>query len=76
MTLYDLGQTYLQDEQRLTAQIKAFLPITKTLHGKERHEAHRRLLCLYEMRREARMTADLLMHYYQNKAERRVYHKK
>lgn len=74
MTLSELSKAYVQDEQRLTRQIDGFLPYAKTLSGDARREAFRRLACLYEMRRDVRMTAETLAHYYDNKASQRVYH--
>lgn len=75
MTLRELSGEYLKEEARLTKQIDAFLPYAKSLSGEQKHEAYRRLSCLYEMRRDVRMTASLLANYYENKASRRVYHK-
>ncbi len=75
MTLFELSREYLQEEEKLTKQINAFLPVAKSLSGMERREAYRRLACLYEMRRDVRMTARLLSTYYENKAVKRAYHK-
>ena len=50
MTLLELSREYLKEEEKLTKQINAFLPVAKTLSGEQRHEAYRRLACLYEMR--------------------------
>lgn len=75
MTLSELSQEYLQEEQKLTRQINSFLPYAKSLSGDARREAYRRLACLYEMRRDVRMTAQLLEHYYENKTLSRVYRK-
>ena len=75
MTLLELSREYLQEEEKLTRQINAFLPVAKSLSGEQRHEAYRRLACLYEMRRDVRMTGKLLAGYYENKAVKRAYHK-
>lgn len=74
MTLSELSAEYVQEEQRLTRQIERFLPYAKTLSGDARREAYRKLACLYEMRRDVRMTAQTLAHYYDNKVQHRVYH--
>lgn len=74
MTLSELSKEYVQEEQRLTRQIDRFLPYAKGLSGDARREAFRRLACLYEMRRDVRMTAETLAHYYDNKAAQRIYH--
>ena len=73
MTLTQMAQTYRQDEETLTRQIDRFLPYAKSLSGEKRHEAYRRLACLYEMRRDVRMTAGILETYYTDCAKRRVY---
>ena len=75
MTLKELSGEYLEEETKLTEQIDRFLPYAKSLSGEQKHEAYRRLACLYEMRREVRNTADTLSKYYQNKVTHRVYHK-
>ncbi|MGN0519771.1 MAG: hypothetical protein ACI4LB_03440 [Candidatus Fimenecus sp.] len=75
MTLSELSREYRAEEVKLTGQIDRFLPVAKSLTGDSRREAYRRLACLYEMRREVRLTAQTLENYYQNKAEHRVYHK-
>ncbi len=75
MTLSELSSEYRREEAKLTGQIDRFLPIAKALTGDSKREAYRRLACLYEMRRDVRLTAQTLENYYQNKAERRVYHK-
>ncbi len=75
MTLSELSSEYRREEAKLTGQIDRFLPIAKALTGDSKREAYRRLACLYEMRRDVRLTAQTLENYYQNKAERRIYHK-
>lgn len=75
MTLAELSREYRCEEAKLTGQIDRFLPVAKSLTGDSRREAYRRLACLYEMRREVRLTAQTLENYYQNKTDRRVYHK-
>lgn len=75
MTLQELSREYLKEEAKLTRQIDSYLPYAKTLSGEQKHEAYRRLSCLYEMRRDVRTTAAALSKYYENKATRRVYHK-
>lgn len=75
MTLNELSGEYLKEEEKLTNQIKSFIPVVNSLKGVQRHAANRRLLCLYEMRREVRFTACTLADYYSNKSDRRIYHK-
>lgn len=75
MTLSELSREYRREEEKLTGQIDRFLPVAKSLTGDSRREAYRRLACLYEMRREVRLTAQTLENYYETKSNRRVYHK-
>ena len=75
MTLAELSREYRAQEAKLTGQIDRFLAVAKSLTGDSRREAYRRLACLYEMRRDVRLTAQTLENYYQNKAEHRIYHK-
>lgn len=75
MTLTELSREYRAEEQKLTKQIDTFLPYAKSLSGDSRREAYRRLACLYEMRRDVRMTADSLEHYYDKPPKKRIYHK-
>lgn len=75
MTLTELSKEYRKEEEKLTRQIDCFLPHAKSLSGEQRHEAYRRLACLYEMRRDVRMTARLLENYYAEKASSRIYRK-
>ena len=75
MTLAELSREYRAEEAKLTGQIDRFLPVAKSLTGDSRREAYRRLACLYEMRRDVRLTAQTLENYYRNKAEHRIYHK-
>lgn len=75
MTLAELSREYRSEEKKLTGQIDRFLPVAKTMTGDSRREAYRRLACLYEMRRDVRLTAQTLENYYQNKSAHRVYHK-
>ena len=75
MTLAELSREYRAEEIKLTGQIDRFLPVAKAMTGDSRREAYRRLACLYEMRRDVRLTAQTLENYYRNKAEHRIYHK-
>lgn len=74
-SICDLAADYRADEQRLTAQINRLLPYAKSLSGDKRRTAYRNLACLYEMRRDVRLTAETLEHYYDNRLGKRVYHK-
>lgn len=75
MTLSELSGEYLKEEEKLTRQIKGFTPEIRRLTGEKQYQAKRRLMCLYEMRSEVRLTADKLENYYNKTDFRRVYHK-
>lgn len=74
MTLKELSKQYYNDVEMLTEQIKELREETKHLHGAKLHNANRHLVCLYEMRRDARITADTLYHYYDKTASGKIYH--
>lgn len=74
-TLYELGADYEKDVKTLTAQIEACRAKMRNSVGYERIECGRRLSALYEMRRDAKITADALKHYYDARTEKCVYHR-
>ena len=74
MTLKELSKQYYDDVEMLTEQINRLREEAKYLHGAKLHTANRRLLCLYEMRRDAKMTAETLYHYYDETPPRKIYH--
>lgn len=76
MTLQELAMQYKEDERLLTRQINSFREESKDYKGAKKHNANRRLCCLYEMRREVHNTAEILVNYYNDKAKGRIYHKK
>lgn len=74
-TLYELGESYDEDIATLTAQIECWREKLKHSIGMEHIECGRRLACLYEMRRDAKITADTLKHYYDSDTKKRAYHR-
>lgn len=74
MTLKELSKQYYDDIEMLTEQIDRLREETKRLRGAQLHTANRRLVCLYEMRRDAKITADTLYHYYDEKPSGKIYH--
>ena len=76
MTLRELSLQYYDDVERLTGQIKEMRERAKHLSGAKLHTANRHLVCLYEMRRDARMTAETLYHYYDETPSKRQYHRR
>ena len=76
MTLKELSKQYYADVEMLTEQIDRLRENTKRLSGAKLHTANRHLVCLREMRRDARMTAETLEHYYDGKPDGRQYHRR
>lgn len=76
MTLKELSEEYILDEERLTNQIERLRKKSAGYKGADKHTANRQLMCLYEMRREVHNTAEILANYYENKSAKRIYHKK
>ena len=76
MTLKELAGQYFSEEEKLDRQIAAQRQRLKESAGIARYQANRRLLCLYEIRREVHSTAVLLDTYYEKRCDGRIYHKK
>ena len=74
MTLKELSKQYYDDVEMLTGLIEKQRELTKNYTGAKLHTANRYLCCLYEMRREARITAQTLEHYYDEVSSGRIYH--
>lgn len=76
MTLKELAVQYFSEEEKLDRQIAAQRQRLNESAGIARYQANRRLLCLYEIRREVHSTAVLLDTYYEKRCDGRIYHKK
>ena len=76
MTLKELALEYFKEEEKLDRQIAAQRKVLKDSVGIARYSANRRLMCLYEIRREVHSTAVLLDTYYEKRSDGRIYHKK
>lgn len=74
-TLYELGVDYEKDVKTLTAQIKFWREKLRNDCTADRAAVGRRLSALYEMRRDAKITADTLKYYYDARTEKCVYHR-
>lgn len=74
-TLCELGADYEKDVKTLTAQIKFWREKLQHDCTADRAAVGRRLACLYEMRRDAKITADTLKHYYDARTEKCAYHR-
>lgn len=66
MTLYELGEDYLRQNEYLKKEIRELSQELKEMRGNNYIAGKRKLLCLYEMSRELRYTANILLHYYDN----------
>lgn len=64
MTLYELGEEYLRQNDFLKAKIRRLTSELKTKQGNDYIEAKGDLALLYAMSLELRRTAEILMHYY------------
>ncbi len=76
MTLKELSKQYYDDVENLTEQINRLNEAAKYLSGAKLHTANRHLVCLREMRRDARLTAETLEHYYDRSAVQKYYHRR
>lgn len=74
-TLQELSADYEKDIETLTEQIKFWREKLRNDCTADSAAIGRRLACLYEMRRDAKITADTLKHYYDARTEKCVYHR-
>ncbi|MBE6835860.1 MAG: hypothetical protein E7515_06390 [Ruminococcaceae bacterium] len=64
MTLYELGEDYLRQNDILVEKIHRLTDELKTKSGNDYIALKADILTLYQMSRELRQTAAVLMHYY------------
>ncbi len=74
MTLRELGEEYMICADELKKSAAAISERLKYLDGIKLYEASRDLKILRDMERDSRSTGTHLIHYYDNKTDRRVYH--
>lgn len=74
MTLRELGEEYMICADELKKSAAAISERLKYLDGIKLYEASRDLKILRDMERDSRSTGTHLIHYYENKTDRRVYH--
>ena len=74
MTLYELGEDYLRQNDIIVNKIHTLNGELKTKTGNDYIALKGNILVLYQMSRELRDTAYRLMHYY-DRCDRRVYRK-
>jgi phage pi2 protein 07 len=75
MTLYELGEDYLRQNDIIVDKIHYYNKELKTKKGNDYIVLKRNIMLYYQMSRELRDTAYTLMHYY-DKSDRRVYRRK
>ena len=75
MTLYELGEDYLRQNEIIVAKIHTLNEELKHKTGNDYISLKRDILIFYQMSRELRATAYTLMHYY-DKSDRRYYHRR
>ena len=76
MTLKELSKQYYEDVETLTGLINDLKEKSKNYSGAKKHTANRQLFCLYEMRRDARLTAQTLETYYDDVSQKKIYHRR
>ncbi|MBO4338612.1 MAG: hypothetical protein J5877_01665 [Clostridia bacterium] len=74
MTLYELGEDYLRQNDIIVDKIHYLNKELKTKTGNDYIVLKGNILILYQMSRELRDTAYTLMHYY-DRCDRRLYRK-
>lgn len=76
MTLYELGDDYLRQNEILKGQIKKRRLSLKDKRGFDLIDEKRNLNCLYEMSRELKCSANVLKNYYNEEPKSKYYHER
>ena len=74
MTLYELGEQYLQQADDLKVIISGYSARKKQVSGIELYELNSKITTLREMERDARIIGRQLTEYYSQQITRKVYH--
>lgn len=74
MTLYQLGEDYLRQAQKLKSVISEYSKRSENMDGVRLYEINSKIICLSEMEREMRLTGQTLMNYYAKKPQSKIYH--
>jgi len=74
MTLYELGEDYLRQNEIIVNKIHSLNVELKTKTGNDYIVLKGNIMTLYQMSRELRDTAYRLMHYY-DRCDKRIYRK-
>lgn len=75
MTLQELGEEYIICADELKKRETALSDKLKKLDGIRFYETSRDIKILRDMERDSRTTGQYLINYYENKTERRIYHR-
>lgn len=75
MTLRELGEEYIICADELKMREAALSEKLKTLSGIRFYETSRDIKILRDMERDSRSTGMYLINYYDNKSDRRIYHR-
>lgn len=75
MTLRELGEEYIICADELKKRETALSERLKKLDGIRFYEASRDIKILRDMERDSRTTGQYLISYYENKTDRRIYHR-
>lgn len=75
MTLRELGEEYIICADELKKRETALSKRLNKLDGIRFYEASRDIKILRDMERDSRTTGQYLINYYENKTDRRIYHR-
>lgn len=75
MTLQELGEEYIICADELKKRETALSDKLKKLDGIRFYETSRDIKILRDMERDSRTTGQHLINYYENKTDRRIYHR-
>lgn len=74
MTLRELGEEYIICADELKERAAALSDKLEELDGMRYYETSRVIKITRDMERDSRSTGMYLIHYYENKADRKTYH--
>ena len=73
MTLYELGEDYLKQNEFIRQKIRLLTSELKTKQGNDYIKAKSDIALLYAMSSELRKTARVLMHYYDHSSDTNIH---
>lgn len=75
MTLFELGEQYLNQADKLHSLVAEYFAQLKNLDGIRLYEMNSKIITLREMERDSRIIGKQLTEYYSKSNTRKVYHK-